>query len=117
MDKICFRLCKNLNIEVRTKSSNFKIIETIDSNENIILSWTISPEIICKSYEHSAPPLSKRIKAIKSAIDNGWKVRLCIDPVMNIENWEDIYTRFFFHICFKMWIVKKYLILAWEHLE
>ena len=90
--------CKKIIIEVRTKSTNFKLIENIDSNENIILSWTISPEIICKSYEHSAPPLSKRIAAIKSAIDKGWKVRLCIDPVINIENWESIYTRFFLYL-------------------
>ena len=85
---------KNLNIEVRTKSSNFKMIGTLNPNENVILSWTVSPEEICKSYEHLAAPISKRVKAIQSALDNGWKVRLCIDPIMKIDNWENIYTDF-----------------------
>ena len=86
---------KRLAIEIRTKSANFKPIENLSSNENVILSWTISPEIVCKSYEHLAPPLAKRIAAIKSALNEGWKVRLCIDPIMDIENWENIYNDFF----------------------
>ena len=89
---------KNLMLEIRTKSSNFKPLDIIDSNQNVLLSWTISPEEVSKSYEHLAPPLHQRISAIKSAIDKGWKVRLCFDPIMNIENWEKIYSEFFIHI-------------------
>ena len=90
--------CKNFMIEIRTKSSNFKPIDTMDSNQNILLSWTISPEEVSKAYEHLAPPLSQRISAIQSAMDKGWKVRLCIDPVMDIENWDKIYSDFFLYL-------------------
>ena len=90
--------CKNLMIEIRTKSSNFKSIDTMDSNQNVLLSWTISPEEVSKAYEHLAPPLSQRISAIKSAMDKGWKVRLCFDPIMNIENWDKIYSEFFLYL-------------------
>ena len=89
---------KNLMIEIRTKSSNFKSIDTMDSNQNVLLSWTISPEEVSKAYEHLAPPLSQRISAIKSAMDKGWKVRLCFDPIMNIENWDKIYSEFFLYL-------------------
>ena len=89
---------KNLMIEIRTKSSNFKPIDTMDSNQNVLLSWTISPEEVSKAYEHLAPPLSQRISAIQSAMDKGWKVRLCFDPIMNIENWDKIYSEFFLYL-------------------
>ena len=87
--------CKNLMIEIRTKSSNFKSIDNMDSSQNVLLSWTISPEKVSKSYEHLAPPLFQRISAIQSAMDKGWKVRLCIDPVIDMQDWNKIYSEFF----------------------
>tara|TARA_Y100000991_G_scaffold212129_1_gene195691 strand:- start:1789 stop:2487 length:699 start_codon:yes stop_codon:yes gene_type:complete len=89
---------RNLIIEIRTKSSNYGFIKSVVPSNNVVLSWTISPEVVSKSYEHLAPPLHQRISAIKSAMDKGWKVRLCFDPIMNIENWEKIYSEFFIHI-------------------
>ena len=89
---------KNLIIEIRTKSSLFTTIKNIPPNNNILLSWTISPQIISQLYEHNAPPLDRRISAIKSAIDKGWKVRLCFDPVIIIKEWREIYTEFFLNI-------------------
>ena len=89
---------KNLIIEIRTKSSNYGFIKSVVPSNNVVLSWTISPEVVSKSYEHLAPPLHQRISAIKSAMDKGWKVRLCFDPIMNIENWEKIYSEFFIHV-------------------
>ena len=89
---------RNLIIEIRTKSSNYGFIESVIPSNNVVLSWTLSPEEVSKSYEHLAPPLHQRISAIKSAMDKGWKVRLCFDPIMNIENWEKIYSEFFIHI-------------------
>ncbi|NSW91737.1 MAG: hypothetical protein HPY74_13895 [Firmicutes bacterium] len=35
---------ENLKIEIRTKSANFKAIEDIDAQENVILAWTLSPD-------------------------------------------------------------------------
>ena len=85
----------NLKIEIRTKSALFSSIKNIKPSKNIILSWTISPEIICKKYESTAPPLSSRIESIKMAMDAGWKVRLCFDPVILVDDWYKIYTQFF----------------------
>jgi len=86
---------RNLIIEIRTKSSDFGSIKNIPPNENVILSWTISPQKISRLYEHIAPPLGQRISALKSAIERGWKVRLCIDPVMYVDKWAKIYSEFF----------------------
>lgn len=79
---------ENLKIELRTKSSNFKSIEDLKSQENIILAWTLSPDRVIKDYENRTPSLMERISSIKEAIDKGWKVRLCFDPMLYIKEWK-----------------------------
>jgi len=86
---------KNLFIEIRTKSALFSAIKNIEPSRNVILSWTLSPQPISEKYEHCAPPLDKRLSAVKQAIEKGWEVRLCFDPVIIIKNWYEIYCKFF----------------------
>ena len=85
---------KNLIIEIRTKSAFFHSIKDMEPSKNIILSWTLSPDEVCKKYEIGAPPLQKRVNAVSDALNTGWKVRLCFDPILLIKNWEIIYNQF-----------------------
>ena len=86
---------KDLIIEIRTKSALFPAIKDLDVVKNVILSWTLSPQIICDRYEYTAPPLKSRIRAVKQALAHGWPVRLCFDPVLLVDNWYEVYTEFF----------------------
>ena len=86
---------EDLIIEIRTKSALFPAIKDLDVVKNVILSWTLSPQIICDRYEYTAPPLKSRIRAVKQALDHGWPVRLCFDPVLLVDNWYEVYTEFF----------------------
>jgi len=86
---------KNLYIEIRTKSALFSAIKDMQPSDNVILSWTLSPEYISEYYENSAPPLEKRLKSVIMALDKGWKVRLCFDPIIIVKDWYIIYCRFF----------------------
>tara|TARA_Y100000590_G_scaffold114563_1_gene130546 strand:- start:2547 stop:3572 length:1026 start_codon:yes stop_codon:yes gene_type:complete len=92
----------DLYLEIRTKSGLFSSISDICSNKNTILSWTLSPESVAKKYESTAPPLKSRLKSIISAIDNGWKVRICFDPVLTVDDWQSIYTKFFHDVFSKI---------------
>ncbi|KAA8676337.1 SPL family radical SAM protein [Clostridium sp. HV4-5-A1G] len=83
----------NLKIEVRTKSSNFKSIENIKPMDNVILAWTISPNEIVRNYEAGTPELDSRLKSAKNALDNGWRVRICFDPILYVENWDKYYKK------------------------
>ncbi|WP_040683764.1 SPL family radical SAM protein [Thermobrachium celere] len=85
------RFHKDLVIEIRTKSANFDSIKDITSIENVIFAWTLSPDEVIKKYEHNTPSLQNRLNSIRSAIDKGWKVRLCFDPILYIENWKEQY--------------------------
>ena len=88
------KLQKNMRIEIRTKSALFSAIKDIQSSKKVILSWTLSPLEICEKYESTAPPLHLRLKSLKLALESGWPVRLCIDPVLFVNGWEEIYDRF-----------------------
>jgi len=78
----------NLTLEIRTKSTNFQSISHLTPNPNIILAWTISPQIVIDTIEHGTPSLQARIKTIQKTIEAGWKVRVCIDPVLRIPDWK-----------------------------
>ena len=89
------RKTSGLLVEIRTKSSNFKEIQNISPTENMILAWTLSPKSIIQSYENKTPTLNQRLNSALAAINAGWKVRLCFDPVLIIPNYEFIYKEFF----------------------
>ncbi|WP_058485278.1 SPL family radical SAM protein [Defluviitalea phaphyphila] len=84
---------KNLKIEIRTKSADFEYIKDIQSLDNVILAWTLSPDKIIKEFEKNTPSLNKRLKSICDAIDKGWKVRICFDPILYVKDWEVLYKQ------------------------
>ncbi len=81
----------NLHLEVRTKSANFKAIKSLTCSDQVTLAWTLSPQKIIDLYEHKTPSLQKRLASIKEAIDAGWRVRICIDPVIYNEEFATLY--------------------------
>ena len=81
----------NLKIELRTKSANFQSIDNIEPCENVILAWTLSPKKISEIYEDKTPTLKERLKSAKNAINKGWKVRICFDPILYLNNWQENY--------------------------
>jgi len=84
---------KNLYLEIRTKSANIKALKNNTPNDRVTLAWTLSPQEIIDRYEHATPSLEKRLSAVREAIALGWKVRLCIDPVIYTENFDSLYSK------------------------
>lgn len=84
----------NLLIEIRTKSNQYKMIQGLQPSQNVILAWTVSPDEIIKKYESKTPTLNRRLKDIQAALGDGWKVRICFDPVLHVKNWKQIYAEF-----------------------
>lgn len=81
----------NLNLEIRTKSANFKALKGVEVNKNVVLAWSVSPQNIIDLYENKTPSLKQRLKAIKDAIDKGWRVRVSIDPIIITQNYKNLY--------------------------
>jgi spore photoproduct lyase len=80
---------KNLHLEIRTKSSNFSKIEHLKPTKNITLTWSLSPQEVISKHEKLTANLEKRVSAINSAIVKKWRVRLAIDPILDL-NYSDI---------------------------
>ncbi|HHW56347.1 MAG TPA: radical SAM protein [Clostridia bacterium] len=85
---------KNLVIEIRTKSANFSSVESLEIPYNVIFAWTLLPQPVIEKYEKLTPPLTKRIESIKKAILKNLKIRISIEPIMYIENFEEVYKDF-----------------------
>lgn len=88
------RINPDILIEVRTKSSNFESIRDMTIPENVILAWTLSPDEVIERYEHRTPSLNSRMQNIKYAISYGIKIRISIEPVIKINDFENVYNKF-----------------------
>ena len=92
---------KKLLIEARTKAGGegfFRRIETLSVPEDVkrrmIFAFTLSPVEIVEEAEQGSAGLMGRIVAVKRAIEEGFRVRLCFDPMIYHTDWKNIYRRF-----------------------
>ena len=83
----------NLLIEIRTKSANYRALSDLVPHDQVVLAWSLSPEPVVSRYEINTPPLERRLESAAQAIDDGWSVRLCFDPVLLIANWRESYRQ------------------------
>lgn len=86
---------ENLQIEVRTKSANYAAIKNQTPCDNVILAWTFSPQAIIDKYETKTPNLKARLNAAHTAMNDGWRVRLCFDPILLVADWKLHYQQLF----------------------
>ena len=89
---------QNFNIELRTRSANYGAVKRFTPAEQVVLAWSLSPNEVARRYEKLAPPLETRLKAAKTAVEDGWKVRLCFEPILKIQNWQEIYSAFLINV-------------------
>ena len=84
---------KNLKIELRTKSGNIDKFLNLKPLDNFIIAFTLSPENIALRNEKYTASFKNRVNAIKKLQEKGWKVRICIDPLIYSDNFEKNYSQ------------------------
>ena len=82
----------NLDLEIRTKSDGYRFLQNIGAQHNTVLTWSLSPSDIVRKYEHGTASLQTRILQASQAIRDNWRVRLCFDPILHYDNWQEDYT-------------------------
>ena len=89
----------DLRIEVRTKAGGESLFRRLlkmqlseDAKKRLIFAFTLSPEKIVSEAEHGTAGLKGRLKAVKMAMEEGFTLRLCFDPMLYHANWESLYT-------------------------
>jgi spore photoproduct lyase len=73
-----------------TKSSNVKNLLEINPHNQAIISFSLNAIPVSERWE-KAPHVLKRIEAAKKVFDAGYQVRVRIDPMVPIENWQKHY--------------------------
>ena len=87
-----------LRIEVRTKAGGEglwrkmqKLPLSSEGRKRMIFAFTLSPEEIIEEAEEGSARLSSRIFAIQKALEEGYLVRLCFDPMIYHPRWKELY--------------------------
>lgn len=83
-----------LKLEIRTKSA-YTDFARFALSDRTIFAWTLSPDAVADRFEHNAPPLEARLRAVKAAISAGCAVRLCFDPMIYAHDYKSIYSDFY----------------------
>ncbi|GAB6091258.1 SPL family radical SAM protein [Spirochaeta dissipatitropha] len=87
-----------VTIEIRSKSDAFSVLRETSKKlgyvpQNVILVWSLSPSAVAAQYERGTASFQGRLLAARQAVAEGWRVRLCLDPVIRIPDWENIYKK------------------------
>ena len=87
-----FERFPDIVFEFKTKSANIKnVLEYKTVPKNIVISWSLNPEIIIKKEEHYTPDLATRLKAIGEIQSRGYKMGIHFDPIIIFKNWKSHY--------------------------
>jgi spore photoproduct lyase len=99
-----FLLCKDIipifknqkthKLLILTKEARSKPINDLlnsNSQEQVVVSFSVNSFNVSKRWEKKAPSSKRRIEAAKKLFDEGYEVRLRIDPIIPVENWKDEY--------------------------
>ena len=80
-----------IEIEFRTKSAQKEPFLSMKPIQNVILAYSLMPELMSKALDNKAPSISKRINVISELSSRGWKIGLRFDPLIHGKNWKELY--------------------------
>ena len=86
-----FKNHPQIEIEFRTKSIQKEPFLSMKPMRNVILAYSLMPELMSNSLDKKAPSISKRIRVISELASKGWKIGLRFDPLIHGENWKELY--------------------------
>tara|TARA_B100000749_G_C18450136_1_gene476049 strand:+ start:7280 stop:8284 length:1005 start_codon:yes stop_codon:yes gene_type:complete len=86
-----FKKFPHARLELRTKSANTKVLESLDPLDNMITSFSMSPQSSVKKYDHKTAALKLRLKAMEKLSMLGHPVAIHLDPIIWSPNWESDY--------------------------
>jgi spore photoproduct lyase len=80
-----------MTVEIRTKSDNIAALSGVNPAENVVLVWSLSPESVSRDHERGAASFRNRLLCARTAQRAGWRIRLCFDPVLRVDRWQQLY--------------------------
>lgn len=84
----------NAIFEFKTKTNKIgNLMKISPKKENIVVGFSVNPDIIINSEEGNAAKLDDRISAMRLLIEKGYLIALHFDPLILINNFEREYER------------------------
>ncbi len=74
-----------------TKSKNIRHLLETDPHSQVIVSFSLNGVEVANTWEKGAPPVCDRIEAGRKLSQAGFEVRVRIDPIVPIEDWQTQY--------------------------
>jgi len=83
---------KNGYLYMLTKSDNVDEILGLPHNGHTIIAWSMNNQIVSEKFEIGAPSFERRLQAAQKVQEAEYKVRIRLDPVVPISEWETGYA-------------------------
>ncbi len=74
-----------------TKSDNIKHLLEINPHNQAIISFSLNADEVAKRWERGAPSVDRRIEAGRKLSQAGYEVRIRIDPIVPVPDWNTQY--------------------------
>ncbi len=81
-------------LTVLTKSANVDRVLDLQHRGHSILSWSVNPPEVSAMFEENVSSIDERLEAMHRVAERGYPVRAIMMPIIPIEGWQDVYTRF-----------------------
>lgn len=88
-----FQKQKTHKVLFLTKSTNIRNLLQMPEKSQVIMSFSLNAKSAAEKWEKKAPPVSKRIDAARKLVEAGYEVRIRIDPIVPIHNWQKHYKQ------------------------
>ena len=93
-----FENLPNAWVELRTKSVTTQVLSKIEPLPRAVVAFSFTPIEVSKQVEHGVPSVKSRIQAMKKLAEQGWKLGLRIDPLIDCKDFELRYAKLFQNI-------------------
>lgn len=84
---------KPVLFELKTKSKNIDNLLKCKPAKNIIISWSLNPDILIEAEEKATSSLEERLCAAKIIQEYGYKIAFHFDPIIYYPDWEEDYQK------------------------
>ncbi|HHJ38712.1 MAG: DNA photolyase [Methylothermaceae bacteria B42] len=85
-------------LEIRTKSTQIRMLLEHAPMDNIITAFSFTPAPIARALEHRVPSVEKRLAAMAALQEQGWPLGLRFDPLIYQEDYRQQYRDLFSQI-------------------
>ena len=90
-----FAALPGARLELRTKSVQVKPLLQARALANCIVAYSLTPPAVAAALEVGAPPVGRRLGAMRQLQRRGWPLGLRFDPLICHQGWEESYRRLF----------------------